>query len=298
VISEKKRNDEMTTDLGKYVDDHSDLTQNLRLSKLLQALSAELAPGPNRLDAQAGDVLAYFQDNTSKVYSRVPGMPFVGVAFLEMAMEWPPDRGSGAGPVAAHDFVPADAEWVVVDGGGRKACIRASNGNRIEKTVFLHALVEGQPVTFPFRSTALEIGKRLAADADRVRVQVDGETVRVVGAIYRLSSELERKGTQSWYRPTFERLGVLGEPSGPPLELVRRAKTLRFESKLEEERKKKEHLAAIPAPRPTPALISPDPPRGTASFTTGIASRWSDPKPPEPPAPSANRADPDDPIPW
>jgi len=186
----------MTTELGKYVDDHSDLAQNLRLSKVLQAASGELAPGPNRLEAQAGDIVAYFQDHPLIVYPRVAGMPFVGVAFIELEVEWSPNRGS-SGPVAVHDFRPSDAEWVVVDTSGRKACIRSSNGNKIEKTIYMHALVEGMPITFPFKSRALRVGKRLSDDADRVRIQIDGETVRVVGAQYRLSSEPERDGSQA-----------------------------------------------------------------------------------------------------
>jgi hypothetical protein len=287
----------MTEEASKYVDDHSDIAQNQRLSKILQALSNELAPGPNRLEgAAAGDILAYFQDHPPILYPRVTGMPFVGVAFIELQVEWSPNRGS-SGPVAVHDFRPADAEWVVVDTSGRKACIRSSNCNKIEKTIYMHALVEGMPITFPFKSTALGVGKRLSDDADRVRIQIDGETVRVVGAQYRLSSEPERDGSYTWYKPTFIRLGVFGEPGGPSLELARKAKELRFKIKAEEDLKKRERLAAISAPSPTPPLLGVgQPPRGTTTFATGV--RWSDPKSTETPTPGTEGAGSDDPIPW
>jgi hypothetical protein len=134
---------------------------------------------------------------------------------------------------------------------------------------------------------AVDIGKRFAADADRVRVQIDGETVRVVGATYRLSSSLDHRGTDTWYGPRYEKLGLFGQPNGPTIELARTAKALRFEIKAEEDRRKRELAAAIPAVRPTPALISP----GAPTFTSGVSGRWSDlksqapPPPPPPPAP-------------
>jgi hypothetical protein len=281
------------SDAGRYIDDHSDLDPRaMRPSKILQAVSPELAPGPDRLNAQAGDYLLYYEDGSSKVFPRIPGVETHPVAFVEKAMEWPGERGSGAGPIAAHDFVPADAEWVVIDANGRKAHVRSSNGNRIEKTIFMHALVEGLPVTFSFRSTAYEIGARLGGEADRVRVQIDGEMVRVCGAMFRLSSELDHKGSRTWYAPRFEKVGVFGEKGGPSLEMVRKAKQLRFEFKAEEDRKKKERLAAISAPNVAPVMIGDQRSPGTMTVSSG--RHWADPKRSEPPAPPARSADPND----
>jgi hypothetical protein len=294
----------MTNAPEKYVDDHSDLDPRaMRPSKILQATSPELQPGPDRKDAQDGDYVLYYEDGSEKIFPRVPGVPLIPVAFVEKAMEWPAERGSGSAPIAAHDFVPPDAEWVVIDANGRKACIRSSNGARIEKTIFCHALAEGWPVTFSFRSTAYQVGARFGQEADRIRVKVDDQVVRVCGGMFRLYSDLERNARgQTWYGPRCEKLGVLGEAKGPSLELVRRARDLRFEFKLELERQKKERLAAIPALQPTPALISPDQrPRGTTAFTSGVQHHWADPKLSEgTPTPKAS-ADPNDTLddlPW
>jgi hypothetical protein len=292
----------MTDVPEKFTDDRPDLDPRaMRPAKILQNTSPELAPGSDRLDAQAGDFLLYYEDGSQKVFPRIPGVTLLPVVFIERAMEWPLERGSGNAPVYAHDFVPADAEWLVIDATGRKACVRP-NGNRIEKTIFLHALVEEWPVTFSFRATSYPIGQRLGSDADRTRVQVDGETVRVCAAMYRLSSDLERNGKgQTWYGPRYEKLGVLGQKTGPSIELVRRAKILRFELKLEEERRKNER-ASLSAPRPTPVLSVPDPrPRGTTTFTSGLSSApprsWADPRPPAQPAQSVDPKLNDD-IPW
>jgi hypothetical protein len=260
-----------------YNDDHSDLTLKMKLSKIGQPGSAELVPGPNCLDAQAGDILAYFPDGFWRVFAQVVGMLFIPISFILRYVEWPPSRGSNFGPVDVHFVEPADTEWVVIDASGLKKCIRTSNGNRIEETIFATFLVEGEPVTFGFKSTALKVVRSFQAAADRVRVQIDGELVRVVGAQYLLSSTPERKGPYTWHLPTFKRIGVYGEPNGPSLELVRKAKALRFEARIEEDRQR---LAALPAPpAPPPQLIAPgQPPRGSQTVTTG---RWSDPKPTE-----------------
>jgi hypothetical protein len=283
-----------------YIDDHSDIAQFQQLSKVLQTGSKELTPGPNRLEGAAGDILAYFSDHPPILYPRVSGAPFVPVAFVELYVEWPAVRSSSAGPIAVHDFQPADVEWPIVNTSGRKACIRSSNGNKIERTIYMHALIgaEGLQTTFAFRSTALKPAKRFADDADRVRVQIDGEIVRVVGAQCLISSAPEKDGAYTWYQPTFARLGVLGEPNGPTLEIARKAKTLRFQIRAEDDARKRERLAAISAVIPTPPLLGVgQPPRGTTIFTTGV--KWSDPKPSESqPAPDAKRVDPNDDIPW
>ena len=94
--------------------------------------------------------------------------------------------------------------------------MRMSVGTRIEKTIFAHALVKGFKTTFAFKSTAYDVGDRFGRDADKVRVEVDNEVVRVCGALYRLTSELERNPRgQTWYGPRFEKLGILGRQAGP-----------------------------------------------------------------------------------
>jgi hypothetical protein len=265
----------MTNEARRYVDEKSDLDARvMRPSTILQALSPALAPDSDWPDAKAGDFLLSYEDGSEELVPRVPGVTLQPIAFVQKAMEWPAERGSKSAPIAAHDFVPLDAEWI--DVGGRKACLRPG-GTRIEKTIFAHALVKGFKTTFAFKSTAYDVGDRFGRDADKTRVEVDGEVVRVCGALYQLTSELERNPRgQTWYGPRYTKLGVLGQEGGPTIEQVRAARDLRFEFKAEEEARKKER-AALSALKPTPAL-----PRGSISITSGIerSRSWADPRGP------------------
>jgi hypothetical protein len=261
----------MTDQVRRYTDDHSDLEQRMRLSTILNPLSRALAPGSNFPDAKAGDILVNFEDS-EQLFPRSPGVPFLPVVFNEVSVEWGPERGSGGAPIAHHDFMPLDATWLEI--GGRKMCVRP-NGNRIEQTVFLHMLVGGYKATLPFKSTSYQIGKGFAREADKVRVTIDGEVVRVCGAMWLLSSEFVQKGGHSWWAPVIvKKLGALGEEHGPSLELVKQARDMRFEFKAEEETRK----ATLSAPSPTPALTRS---AGSISFTSGVERRsWADPQAP------------------
>jgi hypothetical protein len=262
--------------IERYIDDKPDLDPRMmRPSTILQALSPAVAPGSDWPDARPGDIMLSFEDGSEKLVPRVPGVTFLPVVCVEKAVEWPPERGTRSAPVDHHDYVPLDALWLVGD-DGRKSC-RRPNGNRIEKTVFVHALVDGFKTTFAFKSTAYNSGQSFSRDADKARAEVDGEIVRVCVALWRMTSELERKQAYTWYGPRFTKLGALGEKNGPSLELVRMAKTMRFEFKAEEEKRKAER-AALSAVKPTPALT-----RGTISITSGIERprSWADPRPAE-----------------
>jgi hypothetical protein len=260
----------------RFVDDRSDLeARTMRPSRVLQALSPEVAQGSDWPDAKAGDLMFSYPDRSEQLYPRVPGVKAQLIASVTQYVEWEPQRGAKKPPVDVHDFAPMDAQWL--DVGNRKACLRP-NGNRIEKTCFTHMLVNDFQATFAFKSTAYEVGERLSRDADKVRVTIDDEVVRVVGAFYQLSSELERNGRgETWWKPTFQRFAVFGQEGGPTIDQVRIARDLRFEFKQEEEKRK-----ALSAPSRTPVLSAPDPQRGKMTFTSGLASNpprsWADPK--------------------
>jgi hypothetical protein len=260
--------------LERYRDDKSDLeARAMRPSRVLQALSPELAPDSNWPDAKAGDLMFSFDDRSEELFSRATGAKVQLIVSVTQFIEWEAQRGAKKPPVGVYDWVPLDAQWMNV--GGRKTCVRP-NGNRIEKTIFSHMLVGGFRATFAFKSTAFEVGERLGQDADKVRVEVDGEIVRVVGAFYKLSSELTPPNDrgESWWKPTFARLAILGEAGGPTIEQTRTARDLRFAFKIEEEKRK----AVLSAPSPTPGLT-----RGTGSisYTSGVERRsWADPHAP------------------
>ena len=281
--------------IERYVDDKPDIDAQVRLTKLLQALSPACQPGSPWPDAKAGDFIVAYEDGSEKLFPRVPGVTVQPVVSIEKAVEWTPDRGSRSAPVAHHDFVPLDAEWIA--SGGRKACIRSSNKNRIEKTVFVHMLVDGFRTTIALASTSYNIGQSFARDADKVRVTVDNEVVRVVGAFWLMTSELERNDRgQTWYLPRFSKIGVMGQATGPTIDQVKIARDLRFEFKAEDAARKQ-----LPSVTPTPALT-----RGTMSFSTGIAPpqehpgarSWAAPRDPAQPAKPSVDPNLNDEIPW
>jgi hypothetical protein len=273
--------------------DSSDLAQYIKFSRIEQPTSPELAPGFNKTNAQAGDIFVYFEDGTLKVFPRIPGVVFVPIFMAERWVEWLPGYSGSGPPVDVHTFEPADTHWPVVDTNGRKACLRSSNGNKIEHTYYLRSFVEEQVITLAFKSTALALVKQFNTNADRVRVEIDGDLVHLVGAAYNLSSEEQKKGTWRWYTPTFEQLGILGTPKGPSLDLARRAKALRQEFKAADAREKQERLQALGL-RP-PSLTANKPAHGSISFSSGVSKQWSDPKPSEQSPPAGK---PDDSIPF
>jgi hypothetical protein len=258
-----------------YRDDTPDLEpRRMRPSRILQALSPELASG-DWPDAKAGDLMFSFEDRSEEHFPRVPGATAQMIAFQTQFVEWEPQRGSKTPPVAVQDFAPLDSQWLKM--GGRKTCLRP-NGNRVERTIYTHMLVNGFQATFAYKSTALDVAERLQRDADKVRVTIDNTLVRVVGAFYQLSSKLDRNDRgETWWAPTFERLGIFGEEGGPSIEQCRVARDIRFEFRLEEE-KRKEERAALSAVKPTPAITS----RGSTTFSTGVERprSWADPRPP------------------
>jgi hypothetical protein len=283
---------------ARYVDDTPDLDPRVHLSKLLQALSPACQPGSDWPDAKPGDFLLSFEDGTEQLFARGPGVKFQPIASTEKAVEWLPERGSRSAPVEHHDFVPLDAQWI--DIGGRKQCLRP-NGNRIERTVFVHMMVEGFKTSIALSSTAYDIGRTFSSAADKVRVTIDNEILRVCGALWLMTSELERNNrAQTWFAPRFSKLGVLGEANGPTIEQVKAARDLRFEVKAEENARKAER-AALSKVTPTPMLGRA---AGSTSFSTGNVERprsWADSKGPEivDPKPVEKAAHPiDDDIPF
>ena len=144
--------------------------------------------------------------------------------------------------------MPNDANWVVDPATGRNVCLRA-NGNKIEKTVYGHAMIDGAPATFVFRSTAYPIGRSQANLSHHVKVTIDDEDIRVIGVKWRVASRPESNNFGRWFVPQIDLIGKFGSPKGPTLAEVRVAKALRIALKTGSE------PAAIDAPK-TPQLTS------------------------------------------
>ena len=213
----------------------------MRLSSILQALSPAVAPGSDYPEARPGDFMLAFEDSSERLVPRVPGVTFVPVAAIENAVEWPPERGTRSAPIDHHDFVPWTPNGWTATTAARPVGGRTATGLKRPSTCTRWSTASRRPSPSSRPHTAS--GRSFSRDADKVRVKVDSEIVRVCGARWRMTSELERKKGYTWYGPRFTKLGVLGEQNGPSLELVRKAKTMRFEIKLDEVKRKAERAA-------------------------------------------------------
>jgi hypothetical protein len=245
-----------------FVDDAPDIAPlGPRLIKQLQNNSPEVTKGDPAYvsGAEGGDFLVP-RDEEIALYKGATGIEAIFVGFEENFLEWPPVRGAGSGgPLGRHSAMPSDANWVLDQATGRKVCLRASNGNKVEKTVYAHALIDGAPATFAFRSTAYPIGRNHANLASRLKVKIDDEDVRVVGGKWRVTSRLESDNLGRWYLPQIDLIGKFGSSNGPTLAEVRAAKSLRIALKTGTE------PPMLEAPKTSPpAQIA----RGSGTFTT------------------------------
>ena len=245
-----------------FVDDAPDLAPlGPRPIKQLQNNSPEAMRGdPAHVPgAEAGDFLVPRGEEIA-LCKGTTGLEAIFVWFEEYFLEWPAVRGAGSGgPLARHAAKPSDAEWAVDLSTGRKVCLRA-NGNKIEKTIYGHALVDGAPATFVFRSTAYPIGRNHASLASQIKVKIDDQEIRVVGAKWRIASRTESNNLGRWFVPQIDLIGKFGSPAGPTLAEARVAKALRIALKTGAEPPPIDAYKTRPA-----AQIA----RGHTTFTTG-----------------------------
>ena len=248
-----------------FVDDAPDLAPlGPRPIKQLQNNSPEAMRGDPAYvpGAEGGDFLVPRGEEIA-LYKGTTGIEAIFVAFDETFNEWPAVRGAGGGgPLDRHSAIPSDANWVVDQTTGRKACLRA-NGNKIERTVYGHALIDGAPATFAFRSTSYPIGRNHANLTSCLKVKIDGEDIRVVGAKWRVTSRLESNNLGRWFVPQIDLIGKFGSPNGPTLAEVRAAKALRIALKTGDE-------PPVLAPKTAPTVQIT---HGSATFTTGRAAQ-------------------------
>jgi hypothetical protein len=280
-------------------------------SRLLQK-GSRLADYPG---AKEGDYVVFTDDGRATVYPSPQGVIILPIMFYERALEWPMRRSTGAPPIAVHDVKPVDADWTVIDAQGKKGIVRKSNGNKIEETTYIDTLIGGADgklptpwlkATFAFNSTGRrDMALPFMADCDNLVVEVDGKPTYVCVALYRLFSAPQTNNDTGygWSSPRYERTGVLGEPKGPTIEMVRVARALRMERRAIEkvekaaliEKRLAEQPALLAAMRNVPLIGNTGPvTRGPTTFTSGAS--WADPK-----LGGANPLDPNDNIddlPW
>jgi hypothetical protein len=267
-----------------FVDDAPDLAPlGPRPIKQLQNNSPEAMRGDPAYvpGAEGGDFLVPRGEEIA-LYKGTTGLEVIFVSFEEYFLEWPAVRGAGGGgPLDRHVAMPSDANWVLDQATGRRVCLRA-NGNKIEKTVYGHVLIDGTPGTFVFRSTAYPIGRSHASLTSLLKVKIDDQEIRVVGAKWRVTSRLESNDLGRWFVPQIELIGKFGSPGGPTLAEVRIAKSLRIAMKTGGE---PPALAAHKTA--SPAEVA----RGQTTSTTGPQPPPAPPREEAPPPISADEYD-------
>jgi hypothetical protein len=267
-----------------FVDDATDLAPlRPRPIKQLQNNSPEAMRGdPAYVPGTEGGDFLVPRGEEIALYKGTTGLEVIFVWFEEYFLEWPAVRGAGGGgPLDRHVAMPGDANWVLDQATGRRACLRA-NGNKIEKTVYGHVLVDGAPGTLVFRSTAYPIGRSHASLASLLKVKIDDQEIRVVGAKWRVTSRLESNDLGRWFVPQIELIGKFGSPNGPTLAEARIAKALRIALKTG---------AEPPAPEAYKTVLPAEVAAGQPIVTTGPQPPPASPREEAPPPISANEYD-------
>ena len=217
------------------------------LATLLQSTSLQLQPGNDDFvpNAAQGDFLVP-RDGGLVLVKGSTGITSVPVGFETQWPQFRPFRQGWAG--VTHAAKPANALWLLPEGGpndrpaspdGKKGLylIGADGkpGDRIEETLYLHALVlpdDGHPphgASFSFHSTSLSIGKAFSERADRVQVEVDGKPLKgyVVGK-WNLSSFYKKNDNGfGWWKLALTLIGKVGEEHGPSITEMLQAARLR-----------------------------------------------------------------------
>jgi hypothetical protein len=236
------------------------------------------------IDAQTGD--DYFVKSAS----------VIAINVFERVITWP----SAGGPSITVDALPPEAAWGKFnDRWGHYL----PSGDRASQHVLVNCLAlldKGKPpisAVYAFKDTGFKVGKQFAAAVERVRVEVDGAMTRVVGALWSFSAEPARNTKGNYFVPAFSLIGKLGDPKGPPIELVRKARELRLKFKAEEVEHQRDRLEAPPMQGPAAAIehrpfgMAPGP---APQIETGRRGAEVAAAPPWPKRPRASEASVDD----
>jgi hypothetical protein len=260
--------------------------------KLLQSNSPELdrrqakfVPG-----ASAGDYL--FADRKPPVVNGEKGFR---AQIIAMRPAWVEKLPGNAGTVTEHPLRPTDAAWTI-DGETGRNVLRRVNGNNVEETIFLTIALadeEGRVdhdsvYTMRIRSTGLSAWRnQLVKPLNKKSMWIEADGVSqpspVFGVIMRVASESMSNANGSWYVPSFEILGKLGEAEGPTVKDFLVALDMH------------KAYAAQTLPSAPPAALLP---RGTIEITSGRQPAAPPPSNDDTPAGPRPFAPIDDDIPW
>jgi hypothetical protein len=284
-----------------------------RLVRLLNFQSKEVMPGPACVpNAKAGDFVIPRLSGDDALVGGEKGFRAIPLGIEKWWIAWRAERGASSYPLGRFTAAPAGAFWI--EGrDGKKALLNEERGVKYEETDYVHLLVGSEVAVLPCKSTALPGSQGFARAAESVTVTIDNATVKIIGAYWRIYSEMQRNDMGQWYLPRFKFLAKFGDQGGPTEAEVRQAIELRIKFKTD-------YLAALKTANeaeraqiqalPQQTLASPmqaAPPRTSGqampsqAFPTSPPQMQQRPAAPPPPPPSAASSKPpfnDDIPPW
>jgi hypothetical protein len=136
---------------------------------------------------------------------------WTSVKFKDTFIEW---TVKPRGYVTTHDALPEDASW-----DAKARCWFRSNGNSVEEAAENLGLINGKVCTQSFSLSALAVARSLNSAASKLTAETDGPPIRLpfFAGNWRMGS-IEKHNTttgKSFWQPTYQHVGTIGEPGGP-----------------------------------------------------------------------------------
>jgi hypothetical protein len=279
------------------------------------------------IESQGMPLIRQGQSNSPKVLEGVFGigdflMPnglvakgyyqFLAIGCDDLHVHWAANRGGLLGFLPGSE-TPKDTAWLK-PGPARegfpsvtKEGRYAPDGSVREHTIYLHCMVVAvgrpairldQPIcgTFALKGRNCRIGQDFyRSKLKAVKAVIDGKVVcNMTLGLFEMSSENARDRSYSWMAPKLTSVGVVGEPSGPSLEMSRVAMTIRHNFKQGRAWASGPLPAIATPPTEAPRIASAEPERHAASAKPKIDIRsgleaWRGPADPSsPPIPPDN----------
>jgi hypothetical protein len=132
------------------------------------------------------------------------------IKFKDTFIEW---IVKPRGYVTTHDALPEDASW-----DAKARCWFRPNGNSVEEAAEILGLINGEVCTQSFSLSALAVARSLNSAASKLTAETDGPPIRLpfFGASWRMGSiEKQSSNGKSYWQPTYELVGTIGQPGGP-----------------------------------------------------------------------------------
>jgi hypothetical protein len=155
--------------------------------------------------AKPGDIVI---PDLLEAFDGETGIDVVPLLMQRAWMEWYPARG---GYADRHSEKPADVVTTLSQEGNRPRRIltrtaAGCSGNVIEESLEFWLLFRGQPLLFPWRSTAIAIGRRWMTFAGQFRSE-KGEPLPFFARRYKLTTLSKSNSAGRWFTPAFQDLG-------------------------------------------------------------------------------------------